>query len=104
MRHVLAVAALLLSLTGAQAASTMLSIIINSPASTSVTCTLGTYTAPLAAGSTICPIVIAPAGWSGALALSGTNASSFSLNGSNLVVGSSALGAGTYSVTITATP
>ena len=90
---------------GAQAATTSLSIVINSPASTSVTCPLASsYTAPLAAGSTICTISVAPAGWSGALALSGTNASSFALSGSSLVVGSTALAAGTYSVTITATP
>lgn len=90
--------------TMAQGATTNLSIIINSPPSTTVTCTLGTYTAPLAAGSVICPITVTPSGWSGALTLSGTSASSFALSGSNLVVGSSALNAGTYSVTITATP
>jgi hypothetical protein len=59
---------------------------------------------PLAAGTVICPITIAPSGWSGALTLSGTNASSFALSGTNLVVGSTALGTGTYAVTITATP
>jgi hypothetical protein len=88
----------------ADAATTTLSIIINSPTSTTVTCPLTTYTAPLAAGSVICPIAVAPSGWSGALALSGTSASSFALSASNLVVGSTALQAGTYSVTISATP
>jgi hypothetical protein len=88
----------------ADAATTTVSIVINSPTSTTVTCPLTTYTAPLAAGSTICAIAVAPNGWSGALALSGTNASSFALSGSNLVVGSTALAAGTYSATITATP
>jgi hypothetical protein len=88
----------------ADAATTALSIIINSPTSTTVTCPMTTYTAPLAAGSLICPIAVAPSGWSGALALSGSNASSFALSGSNLVVGSTALQPGTYSVTITATP
>ena len=104
MKFTLAALALLASFAGAQAATTTLSIIINSPASASVTCAMGTLTAPLAAGSTVCPIVLAPTGWSGALALSGTNASSFALSGSNLVVGSPALVAGSYSVTITATP
>jgi len=89
----------------AQGATTSLSIIISSPPSTSVTCPLTPpYTAPLAAGSIICTVAIAPAGWSGALTLSGTNASSFALQGTNLVVAASPLAAGTYAVTITATP
>jgi hypothetical protein len=86
------------------AATTTLSIIINSPTSTTVTCPMTTYTAPLAAGSLICPLTVAPGGWSGALSLSGASASSFALSASNLVVGSTALQPGTYSVTITATP
>ncbi len=88
----------------ADAATTTLSIIINSPTSTTVTCPMSTYTAPLAAGSVICPITVAPGGWSGALTLSGASASSFALSASNLVVGSTALQPGTYSVMITATP
>ena len=88
----------------ADAATTTLSIIINSPTSTTVTCPMTTYTAPLAAGSVICPITVAPGGWSGALTLSGASASSFALSASNLVVGSTALQPGTYSVMITATP
>jgi hypothetical protein len=90
--------------TQAEAATTTLSIIINSPTSTTVTCPMTAYTAPLAAGSVICPITVAPSGWSGALALSGASASSFALSASNLVVGSTALQTGTYSVTLTATP
>jgi hypothetical protein len=99
-------AVLSLALFGARAdaATTTLSIIINSPTSTTVTCPMTTYTAPLATGSVICPITVAPSGWSGALALSGASASSFALSASNLVVGSTALPAGTYSVTVTATP
>jgi len=106
MKSILIAASIALSIgtTGAHAATATLSIIINSPPSTTVTCPLATYVAPLAAGSTICPITIAPSGWSGALALSGKNASSFALSGSNLVVGSTSLAAGTYAVTITATP
>ncbi len=88
----------------ADAATTTLSIIINSPTSTTVTCPMTTYTAPLAAGSVICPITVAPSGWSGALALSGASASSFALSASKLVVGSTALQPGTYSITIIATP
>jgi len=89
----------------AQAATTTLSIIINSPPSTVIACPLApSYSAPLPAASVICTIAVTPAGWSGALTLSGPDAASFALSGSNLVVGSAALAAGTYSVTITATP
>ena len=104
LRTVLLGALFVPALAQAQAATTTLSIIINSPASTSITCALGSYTAPLASGAVICPISVAPAGWSGALTLSGTNASSFALSGSNLVVGATALPVGTYSITLTATP
>jgi hypothetical protein len=107
MKRMLGLFALLsLALFGARAdaATTTLSIIINSPTSTTVTCPMTTYTAPLAAGSLVCPITIAPSGWSGALSLSGANASSFALSASNLVVGSTALQSGTYSVIVTATP
>jgi hypothetical protein len=90
--------------TRADAATTTLSIIINSPTSTAVMCPMTTYTAPLAAGSVICPVTVAPSGWSGALALSGASATSFALSASKLVVGSTALQPGTYSITITATP
>jgi hypothetical protein len=92
------------SVAQAEAATTTLSIIINSPTSTTVKCPMTTYTGPLAAGSLICPITVAPGGWSGALALTGANASSFALSASNLVVGPTALQPGTYSVTVTATP
>jgi hypothetical protein len=92
----------------ALASSLSLSIVITSPVSTSVTCPLGTYNAPLAAGANVCTITVAPAGWSGTLALSGTNASSFAINTvsgvQSLAVGATALAAGTYAVTITATP
>lgn len=106
MKRIALAAAILLAwpVIAANAATTTLSIVINSPASTGVTCSPGTLTAPLAAGFVVCPITIAPSGWSGALALSGSNASSFALSGSNLIVGPTSLSAGTYSVTITATP
>ena len=104
MKRIYALLLLGLSTSVAWASSTSLSIVINSPPSTAVTCPLTSYTAPLAAGSVVCTISVVPAGWSGALALSGTSASSFVLNGTNLVVGATPLAAGTYSVTITATP
>lgn len=105
LRLMLAAAALLSSAALAHAATATLSIIINSSPSATVACTPPTtLVAPLAVGAVVCPITITPAGWSGALALSGTNAASFALAGSNLVVGSAALPAGAYSVTITSTP
>jgi hypothetical protein len=81
-----------------------LSIIINSPPSTSITCTIPSLTAPVAAGTNICHLVIAPAGWSGALALSGPDMASFALSGLDLNVGATPLNAGTYNITLTATP
>jgi hypothetical protein len=91
--------------TNSWSASTTLSIIINSPPSVSVSCPLASsYTAPLAAGANICTVAVSPDGWSGALSLSGTDAADFTLNGTALNVGSTALGAGSYSVTINATP
>ena len=91
----------------AQATTTSLSIIINSAPSTTVTCgasTTYTLTGPLAAGTNICNISVTPTGWSGALALSGANASAFALSGSALNVGATALAVGTYAISITATP
>ena len=89
----------------ADAASTQLSIIVGGAASTSVACAVSTtLTAPVAAGTVICPIAVVPSGWTGVFTLSGANAASFALSGSTLVVGASPLAAGSYSVTITATP
>ncbi|MGH7158830.1 MAG: hypothetical protein ACREFS_01965 [Acetobacteraceae bacterium] len=105
-----AVALGMLSSGGVANASTVtLSIVINSSASTSVTCSPASgFVSPLAGGTEICPITVAPTGWSGSLSLSGTNASDFAIasgtSGQELVVGSTALAAGSYSVTITATP
>lgn len=107
MRKLLAFVALLASLVGAHAQGTTstFTIVINGPLSTSITCTPSALTAPVAPGTIICPLVVSPTGWSGLFSpLTGANASSFSLSGSNLVVGSTALAAGSYSVTVTATP
>ena len=92
-------------ISSAHAASTQLSIIVGGTGSTSVACTpLTTLTAPVAAGTLICPIAVVPSGWTGVFTLSGANATSFALSGSTLVVGATPLAAGSYSVTITATP
>lgn len=104
MRRTLAALAFFCAIGAAHAATTTLSIVINSGPSTAVSCVPAALTAPVASGTVICPIVVTPASWSGALTLSGTNAASFALSGSNLVVGAAALNAGTFSVTITSTP
>jgi len=103
--------AILFSGVAANAASVTLSIVVNAPSSPSVSCAMRsgtTFTAPLAAGTEICPITVAPTGWSGSLALSGTHAASFAISsgtsGQELAVGSTALDAGAYSATVTATP
>jgi hypothetical protein len=95
----------------AHAASTNLSIIINSPPSTGLNCTINypagatAFMTPVPASTTIVSCSVAPAGWSGALALSGPDASFFSLAGLTLQVGSAAITTPrTYSVILTATP
>lgn len=86
------------------AASTNLSVVISAP-STSVSCPLApSFASPVAAGTIICAVTVEPIGGMYVLGLSGTNAASFALSNANLVVGSAPLPAGTYYVTITATP
>lgn len=87
-------------------ATTNVTITVNSPASTSVTFTASqsSWTAPVAPATVIGSMAVGPAGWGGTLSLSGSNASSFAVAGSDLVVGSTALAAGSYSLTITASP
>jgi hypothetical protein len=84
------------------AAVASITITVAGPASTSVTC------APVAAGgaanSVVCPIAVLPSGWAGSLTLSGPDVAKFAISGSNLVVGATALAAGTYNVTITSAP
>jgi hypothetical protein len=68
----------------------------------------------MAAGSLAANISVAPAGWTGSLALSGANASSFVLGpaviiagtqyAGQVLVGPVPLGAGTYAVTVTPSP
>jgi hypothetical protein len=100
-------------------ASTSFTLILTSPASTTVTLTptapcTGTSTAlscpgPLAAGTQIATIAVAPSGWTGGLTLSGTNAAAFAIGGASpnytLTVGASALAIGANeTASITATP
>lgn len=92
----------------AHAASTTFNFVINSGPSTAVTCTIPPDTqfiAPLAPGTVICAIVVTPASWSGQISQTDpTLAIASSTNGSNLVVGSTALPVGPHSGTITTTP
>lgn len=109
---VLATFACVLSTSVAHAQSvTNLSIIIQSPASTAITCPINyptgktAFTTPVAAGTLIAACAATPAGWSGSLQLTGADAALFAISGFNLSVGSAALTVGrTYAVTITATP
>jgi len=88
-------------------------ITINSAPSTGITFTpaapfAGSGTAfsatgPIASGVTVGSFAVAPAGWQGAIALSGAQAASFTLSGLNLVT-AAALNPGTFNVTATATP
>ena len=94
-------------------ASTTASIVmmITSPPSTALSCPVAypsgqtSFVEPVAAGTVVASCTVTPSTWSGTLALSGANASSFAISGLNVVVGSSPItAAGTYDVTVTATP
>ena len=83
-------------------------ITVTTPPSTAITCTAisSGLTAPVAAGTTITTCTVAPAGWTGAIALSNaafvvsfTGPNTFTLN-----VGATPLVAGTYNETVTSTP
>jgi hypothetical protein len=108
----LAIFAGLLGMPVAHAQSvTNLSIIIQSPASTGISCPINyptgktAFAAPLAAGTLVAVCTTTPTGWSGALTLSGADASLFAVSGFNLSVGAAALTvARTYALTVTATP
>jgi hypothetical protein len=94
-------------------ATLSLVITVSGPVSTGLTFTpvspfSGSGTAfsaagPIASGVTVGSIAVAPTGWQGVLVLSGASAGSFTLSGTNLVT-ATALAAGAYNVTITATP
>ena len=94
-------------------ASLNLTITITSPASTAVTLTpVAPFTGsgssfsavePIAAGAVVGALSVTPAGWQGTFALSGTNASSFAVSGSNLVT-AMALAIGAYNIVVTANP
>ncbi len=98
---------------GSTMSSLTLGIAISSSASTGITFTPAppfsgsggnlTATGPVAVGISVGTIVVAPAGWAGSLALSGASAAMFDLNGNTLVTGAQ-LVAGSYTVTVTATP
>jgi hypothetical protein len=94
-------------------ANLSITIAVNSPASTGITFTPAApftgsgsafaTTGPVASGITVGSISVAPAGWQGALALSGANAASFSLSGFNLIT-AAALPDAVYNISLTATP
>ncbi len=120
MHRKLALAALLLGVTfdgfalPASAASVNVVVTVGSPASTGVTCApVASFTSTAPAGAVVCPITVAPANWTGSVALSGTDASLFSIGTAplQLQVGGAALsntgcaaGDGQCNVTLTSTP
>lgn len=110
MRQVLCVAVILCGFAiKAEAATLSMTVVINSAPSTTITCPISsTFTAPVAPGTVICQLTVAPSNWSGTLSLSGPNASMFAISSGatqSLVVGSSAITTpGIQSVTINAAP
>lgn len=92
----------------ALAASVVVSGVIQSPPSTSVTCTpvSSTLTFPVAQNSVVCPIAVLPAGWSGVVTVSDTTHFTTGVSGSVLYLqtGATSPPVGPFSVTITTTP
>lgn len=94
------------------AANTSLSIIINGPPATTVSCTIKYpsgqtgFTAPVAAGTQMAACTVAPTGWSGALTIdpSSPDKSYFSLSGMNVVSAVAITAPRTYTITINANP
>lgn len=84
-------------------ASVNITVVINSPPSTSVVFTAAqpSFTAPVPAGTVIGTLSVEPAGWSGAVSLSGNAA--LALNGLQ-VVAAVDLAAGSYNASANATP
>jgi hypothetical protein len=105
MKAKLLALALLLAAAPALAAETTVVITVTGASATSVTCNGTTsFTAPVAPGTTICPVVVEPAGWAGSYTLTGANATLFALAAGKLVVGGTALPAGDYTVRIIVAP
>jgi len=111
MKWVFAAILSLFSVNAYAAQSTLsITITIQTSNSTSVKCGTSTsYTlASPPAGQVVCPLIVQPADWQGALTItqnSGPQDDAFTIKNGNLVVGSNALNkAGNYSLTIGATP
>lgn len=89
-------------------ASSNFTFIIESPASTSVTVTpVAGLVAPVAAGTVLATIAVAPAGWLGAVAVSGANAADISVAGAApnyTLIAAVQMAAGSYAATVTVTP
>src|ERR1700739_2571614 len=108
MKVLLTSAFLCLTAVTVQAASVVVTGVINSPPSTSVTCTpvSTSLTYPVPTNSPVCPIAIQPAGWSGTVTVSDTTHwTTVTVNGVlNLETGATSPPAGPFSVTVTTTP
>lgn len=105
----LAAALCLAALPARSASLTLPSVTVTTSASTSIACvpTAASYPAPLAVGSIVFTCSVQPAGWSGAVSISGSGFGVTSLSGAgfNVAVVGSALAAGSYAPgTLTSSP
>lgn len=82
-----------------------ITIIINSPPSSEVTFTPAqpSFVAPVPAGTVLGVLSVAPAAWSGALALGGPDVAKVVLNGTQIAAAVELM-AGTLSLTATSSP
>ena len=86
----------------AYAATTTMTLIFNSPPSTSITCTnLGPFVIPVPAGTTMGTCTVAPSNWTGSLALSGPAESQFTAVPTSPTVWNINVGAAPISATAT---
>lgn len=88
--------------------SATFTISIASALSTGVTVTpVAGLTAPVAAGTVLATIAVAPAGWQGGVTLSGPNAASMQIGGTSpnyTILAASILQGGSYAATVTVSP
>ena len=77
-------------------------LVVNSTASTSATFTPapGPFNAPVAPGTVVGSVTVLPGGWSGVLTVDPP----FAMSGNNVVVGPTALTAGNFAISGSATP
>jgi hypothetical protein len=104
MKILLAAVALLFGIATAEAAQIQVGpIVFQGPAATGGTCPVsGPFTIPVAAGTVICQITVAPANWQGVLSVD--DSAHFAISGSNLVTAVAISAPGSFSPKITTLP